>query len=170
MATSTDAGSAVRARPQPQGERTRPRPQLVRQVGGLRPSIVGTVFISLVFSTLFVVAVLQALLVQGQLRLDQLDQEIGQLETERARRVVDVATAESPDRIQAEAVNHGLVTPPDVVFLERASVDPLAVPSRNVTLQLDHADRPLWAGPGLASTPSSAETPAANNNPPASTR
>lgn len=141
MATGNGTGAAVRTRPQQKAAPSRPRLQLVRQVGGLRPGIVGTVVISLVFSTLFVLAVLQAVLVQGQLKLDQLDREIRQRETERSRREVEVATAESPDRIQAEAVNHGLVTPPDVVFLERATVEAIAAPSRNVTLQLDPTDR-----------------------------
>ncbi len=141
MATGNGTGAAVRTRPQQKAAPSRPRLQLVRQVGGLRPGIVGTVVISLVFSTLFVLAVLQAVLVQGQLKLDQLDREIRQRETERSRREVEVATAESPDRIQAEAVNHGLVTPPDVVFLERATVEAIVAPSRNVTLQLDPTDR-----------------------------
>lgn len=141
MATGNGTGAAVRTRPQQKAAPSRPRLHLVRQVGGLRPGIVGTVVISLVFSTLFVLAVLQAVLVQGQLKLDQLDREIRQRETERSRREVEVATAESPDRIQAEAVNHGLVTPPDVVFLERATVEAIAAPSRNITLQLDPTDR-----------------------------
>lgn len=152
MATSNGTGAAVRARPQQKAAPSRPRLQLVRQVGGLRPGIVGTVVISLVFSTLFVLAVLQAVLVQGQLKLDQLDREIRQRETERSRREVEVATAESPDRIQAEAVNHGLVTPPDVVFLERATVEAIAAPSRNVTLQLDSTDRTAPDAPTAAPT------------------
>ncbi len=154
MATSNGTSAAVRTRPQQKAAPTRPRLQLVRQVGGLRPGIVGTVVISLVFSTLFVLAVLQAVLVQGQLKLDQLDREIRQLEAERSRREVEVATAESPDRIQAEAVSHGLVTPPDVVFLERATVDPIAAPTRNVTLQLDSTERPApLAAPAPDSSP-----------------
>jgi len=156
MATSNGAGAAVRTRAQQKAAPPRPRLQLVRQVGGLRPGLVGTVVISLVFSTLFVLAVLQAVLVQGQLKLDQLDREIRQRETERSRREVEVATAESPDRIQAEAVNHGLVTPPDVVFLERATVDPIAAPTRNVTLQLDSAERPAPSAPSAPETPPNA--------------
>ncbi|MCC6437284.1 MAG: hypothetical protein IT196_19805 [Acidimicrobiales bacterium] len=105
-----------------------PRLRLVREAGRLRPGLVGTVVITLVFSTLFVLAFMQAVLVQGQLHLDQLDRQIAQKEQERARHQIEVATAEAPERIQAAAAANGLVSPPDVVFLERAAVTPVEVP------------------------------------------
>lgn len=104
-----------------------PRLRVVREAGRLRPGLVGTVIITLVFSTLFVLAFMQAVLVQGQLHLDQLDRQIAQKEQERARHQIEVATAEAPERIQAAAAANGLVSPPDVVFLERAAVTPIEV-------------------------------------------
>ncbi len=116
----------------------RPALQLVRDGRRLRPGPLGTVLISVVFITLFVLAFLQAVLVQGQLRLDTLDRQITDLEVQRARLQVDVATAESPLRIQAAAAEHGLVRPPEVVFLARADVEAVTRSgSGSVNLSLD---------------------------------
>jgi hypothetical protein len=124
--TTTAAAGAAALAPGTSASPLRPRLRLVRHAGRLRPGLIGTVTITLVFSTLFVLAVLQAVLVQGQLRLDQLDREIARQEAERARFEIDVAGAEAPERIQQAAMDNGLVSPPDVVFLERASVTPLS--------------------------------------------
>lgn len=150
------SATAAAKAPRQQAAASRPRLQLVRNVTKLRPGLIGTVVISLVFSTLFVLAVLQAVLVQGQLHLDQLDQQIKDRTAEKARREVEVATAESPDRIQEAAAANGLVAPPDVVFLERASVQALEGPGGSVSLELDPADAP--AAP-VTSIPVAAVTP-----------
>ncbi len=119
---------------------SRPALQLVRDGRRLRPGPLGTVLISVVFITLFVLAFLQAVLVQGQLGLDTLDRRISDLEVQRARLQVDVATAESPLRIQAAAAEHGLVGPPEVVFLARADVEAYAHNGTgSVNLSLDPA-------------------------------
>ncbi|MFN0025625.1 MAG: hypothetical protein ACKV2O_00375 [Acidimicrobiales bacterium] len=122
------------------GTAVRPSLQLVRDGRRLRPGPLGTVVISVVFITLFVLAFLQAVLVQGQLGLDTLDRRIADLEVQRARMQVDVATAESPLRIQAAAAENGLVRPPEVVFLARADVEAYTNNgSGSVSLSLDPA-------------------------------
>ncbi|MEZ5233135.1 MAG: hypothetical protein R2749_10560 [Acidimicrobiales bacterium] len=129
MATPDGTGTATVRPLRSEATEPRPRLRLVRQAGRLRPGLVGTVVITLVFSTLFVLAFMQAVLVQGQLQLDRLDRQISQREQERARLEIDVATAEAPERIQAAAAANGLVSPPDVVFLERAAVSPIDPPA-----------------------------------------
>lgn len=79
---------------------------------------VGVVLTGLVFAALFAVAIAQTLLVQGQIRLDGLDQ---QLTTEQARyRALrnQVAQMESPARVVAAAQKLGMVAPDDLVYLQ----------------------------------------------------
>ena len=64
-----------------------------------------------------------SLLVQGQIRLDDLD---AQLTTEQARYQQlrkDVAEKESPERIVAAAHERGMVTPEDLVYLQPPASD-----------------------------------------------
>lgn len=79
---------------------------------------VGVVLTALVFVSLFAVAIAHTLLVQGQIRLDGLDQ---QLTTEQARyRELrnQVAQMESPARVVAAAQQLGMVAPDDLVYLQ----------------------------------------------------
>ena len=125
----------------------RARLRIVREASRLRPGPAGTVVITLVFGTLFVLAFLQAVLVQGQLELDQLDRQIGHGEIERKHREIAAATAGAPERIQDAATANGLVNPPEVVFLARANVEPLVRSGAGtVALTLDPAG-PVPAGP-----------------------
>jgi hypothetical protein len=152
MAPPPGPGAVVDApAPRREGGVARPALQLVREAGRLRPGILGTLIISMVFGTLFVLAVLQAVLVQGQLELDRLDRDIRELTAEKAKREVDVATAESPDRIQAAAAANGLVSPPEVVFLARASLDPVTAQDSGLRLDLDPARPDVAAGASTAS-------------------
>lgn len=86
----------------------------------------GVLLTGLVFVTLFAIAVAHTVLVQGQIRLDDLD---GQLSAEQARyRALrtEVAAAESPARIVAAAQELGMVTPDDLVYLQPVAPDPSA--------------------------------------------
>jgi hypothetical protein len=74
--------------------------------------------VGLFLVAVFVLASLHALLVQGQLELDQLDDEL-RTHREYAEELDQrIAHLESPDRIVAEATALGLVVPSQVVYLE----------------------------------------------------
>lgn len=79
---------------------------------------VSAVVVTLLFGTLFVLAVLQALLVQGQLRLDQADAEISEREAVLRELEVEVNRLEAPDRVLSNAVDAGMVRPGHVVFVD----------------------------------------------------
>jgi hypothetical protein len=103
----------------------RPNLSLVRPPRRLRPGLIGTIVISLLFGTLFVLAAMQAILVQGQLRLDRVHTDIEARQETVDKLATEVATLEAPARIQQAAVEFGMVQPPDVVFLAPTTVDPL---------------------------------------------
>ncbi len=103
----------------------RPTLELVRPQRRLRPGLIGTVVICLVFGTLFVLAAMQAILVQGQLRLDRAHQDIEARQEVLDKLATEVATLEAPARIQRVAADFGMVQPPDVVFLAPTTVEPL---------------------------------------------
>ena len=66
------------------------------------------------------------MLVQGQIRLDELD---GQLTVEQARYQelrTEVAAMESPSRVVAAAEALGMVAPQDLVYLQPEAPDPSA--------------------------------------------
>ncbi|MDY7101382.1 MAG: hypothetical protein S0880_09360 [Actinomycetota bacterium] len=105
------------ARPQPREERRHLR--LVTEPGtGVRPRTLGMFAVGLFLVAVFVIASLHALLVQGQLELDELDEQL-QARHEYAEELDQrIAHLESPDRIVAEATALGLVVPSQVVYLE----------------------------------------------------
>jgi cell division protein FtsL len=71
----------------------------------------------LLFGGLFGVAVSHALLIEGQLRLDRLDQQVSQEQARYERLRLDVAELESPERILTDAQEMGMVPPQDVTWL-----------------------------------------------------
>jgi cell division protein FtsL len=78
---------------------------------------------ALIFVTLLAVAVAHTVLVEGQVRLDELD---AQLVEEQARYQVlrtRVAERESPTRIVQEAQEMGMVTPDDLQYLQPPAPD-----------------------------------------------
>ena len=83
----------------------------------MRPGLLGTVAISGAFIALFVLAALQAALVQGQLRLDRLHADVNSQEEARDRLALQVNSLESPERLADAARGQGMVPAPDVVFL-----------------------------------------------------
>jgi cell division protein FtsL len=101
------------------------------------------VLTGLLFALLFAVAIAQTILVQGQVRLDELD---AQLTTEQARYQElrrDVAELESPDRIVAAAKDQGMVAPTDLVYLQPSIPDAAAAGD-------DPLVEPAGADPGTA--------------------
>jgi cell division protein FtsL len=83
----------------------------------------GVLLTALLFAMLFAIAIAHTLLVQGQIRLDDLDAE---LTTEQARYQSlrkEVAEAESPGRVVAAAHALGMVSPDDLVYLQPDAPD-----------------------------------------------
>jgi len=118
-------------RPEPRPARE-PRPDHLRVVAPaervrrrLTPAT-GVLLTAVLFATLFLVAIAHTVLVQGQVRLDELD---AQLTVEQARYQelrTDVAAMESPSRVVAAAEALGMVSPQDLVYLQPEAPDPSA--------------------------------------------
>jgi cell division protein FtsL len=133
---SRGAAAVAVAAPAPASPpRPAPRPNHLRVVAPVerrrRRLTPGTAVLmtAALFVTLLAVAIAQTVLVQGQVRLDELD---AQLTTEQARYQElrkDVAELESPVRVVDAAHQQGMVTPDDLVYLQPAAPDPSAVGS-----------------------------------------
>ncbi len=120
------AATARRAQRAPRPEQSR-RADL-RVVGAersRRARRTTTTVVAAVFAVLFAVAGMQAYLVQGQVRLDRIDEGIAARAEQLDRLSVELATLATPTRIQAAALDAGLVPPRDLVFLAPASAAPL---------------------------------------------
>jgi hypothetical protein len=142
----------------------RPNLSIVRPRRRLRPGLIGTVVICLVFGTLFVLAAMQAVLVQGQLRLDRVHHDIETRQEALDKLATEVATLEAPDRIQRAATEFGMVQPPDVVFLAPTTVDvlpPDPAPVDGATAPGAEAGTATPPATASASTATTATTPAA---------
>jgi hypothetical protein len=83
----------------------------------MRTGLVGGLLVSVVFVTLFLLAAMQAVLVQGQLRLDRLQGDLARREQDRDGLDLQVNTLESPDRLAQAATALGMVPAPQVLFL-----------------------------------------------------
>jgi cell division protein FtsB len=137
----------------------RPELRLVRPPRRIRTGLLGSLVVSIVFVTLFVLAAMQAVLVQGQLRLDQLQSDLSQREQDRDRLDLEVNTLESPDRLAGAAQALGMVPAPQVLFLyadpaagsaKDAPQGPVAVP-----------DTLAASAPGATATPGATASPGA---------
>jgi Tfp pilus assembly protein PilX len=87
----------------------------------------------LLFLTLLALAVAHTVLVQGQMRLDEID---AQLATEQARYQelrTTVAELESPVRVVTAAEDLGMVSPAGLVYLQPSSPDPTTTPADGTT-------------------------------------
>jgi len=84
-----------------------------------------TLVVAVLFAVLFAVAGMQAYLVQGQVRLDRLEDGITARTDQLDRLTIELATLATPTRIQGAALEAGLVPPRDLVFLAPASAEPL---------------------------------------------
>ena len=102
--------------------------RLVRRQRRARTRLISGVAVTVMFVLLFALAALQAVLVQGQLHLDQLDRDMASNLEARERLTREVATLEAPTRLEASARELGMVPPPEVVFL-RAPAGQVALPT-----------------------------------------
>ena len=128
-ATRGAAAMAVAPERAPQRPRPEARPNHLRVVAPtervrrrLTPAMAVLLTAGL-FATLLAVAVAHTVLVQGQVRLDELD---AQLATEQSRYQelrMEVSELESPPRIVEEAQAQGMVPPADLQYLQPAAPD-----------------------------------------------
>jgi len=90
-------------------------------------NLVGTVLLGLLFVAVFGIVVFQALLIQTQARLDDLDDQIVfQQERSDALRV-ELAQRQSPDRIVTAASERlGMIAPSEVLYLQNDPEDDAA--------------------------------------------
>ncbi|MFZ6005979.1 MAG: hypothetical protein ACOYXM_18820 [Actinomycetota bacterium] len=103
----------------------------------------GVLLTALLFAVLFAIAIAHTVLVQGQIRLDELD---AQLTVEQARYQElrkEVAEMESPARVVEAAQALGMVAPDDLVYLQPVASDP-SVSAQTVTVS-DADARTLWS-------------------------
>ncbi len=98
-------------------------PERVRSVGAM-----GTLFVVLVFATLFALAALHAVLVETQARIDALDHENHDLQEQLDARVAEEARLDSPDGLREAAAAAGLVEANDVPTLVPVGPGLLAPP------------------------------------------
>jgi cell division protein FtsL len=82
---------------------------------GVRTGVVIGVFVVV---GMFAVVVCQAMLVQGQIRLDQLEADVAEAQATYQARRLEAAELESPERIVREATERiGMVTPEQVIYV-----------------------------------------------------
>jgi cell division protein FtsL len=77
----------------------------------------GVTLTVLMFGALFGVAVSHALLIQSQIKLDEMDKDAADEQARYEQNRADVAELESPDRIIAAARDLGMVDPAETVWL-----------------------------------------------------
>lgn len=89
----------------------------------------GVTLTGLMFSALFGVAVSHALLIQSQLKLDDMDKDVADAQARYEQNRLKVAQLESPDRIIAAARDLGMVDPAETVWLTPEQADGAAATS-----------------------------------------
>jgi hypothetical protein len=78
----------------------------------------GVVIAGFVVVGMFAVVACQAMLVQGQIRLDRLERDVADAQAQYQARRLEAARLESPERIVLEATQRlGMVSPGDVVYV-----------------------------------------------------
>jgi cell division protein FtsL len=98
----------------------------------------GVVFTVLAFVALFGVAVCHALLIQGQARVDALDQRVATAQARYERLRLQVAELESPQRIAKEAQDElGMVPAGKTVWLTPEDPAPADAPPADAPEQTD---------------------------------
>ena len=113
--------ATVQLRPEPRRTPIRRRPELQVVPKRRRKLRTGpTIFLGglITFAIALALVVAQAMLVQGQQQLDELDGRISEATRRQQELRLQVAQLESPDRIVAVATNDlGMVPPPGVTYL-----------------------------------------------------
>ncbi|MFN0092308.1 MAG: hypothetical protein ACKVWR_18900 [Acidimicrobiales bacterium] len=93
------------------------------------PGLLGTAAMIAVFLVLLALATLNAVLAQGQLRLDQLDRRIAERTADYNRARIEAARLEAPDLILARAAELGLTPPARVIYVDPVdTATPLPAP------------------------------------------
>jgi cell division protein FtsL len=77
----------------------------------------GVTMVVLLFVALFLVAVSHALLIESQIRLDDLDKQVSEEQAQYEDLREEVAELESPARIQEAATEMGMVPPGETVWI-----------------------------------------------------
>ena len=96
----------------------------IRTVGAIGSSILLIGFI-----TLFILAAVHAMLVQGQAQIDAISTENAVLEAEVMRAVAALAAADSPEGLAVQAAQAGLVESGSLLMLAPLSEGALAAPT-----------------------------------------
>ena len=140
------------------GPRTRERPNHLRVVAPverrrrrLTPAT-AVLLTAALFVTLLAVAMAQTVLVQGQVRLDDLDAQLTEEQARYQELRKDVAELESPGRIVDAAHAQGMVTPTDLLYLQPTAPDPSAVGPTTGDDDEPAADPTVGAAPDRAWT------------------
>ena len=119
--TRTRAVSTARTGERPQRE-AQPAERHLRVVRvGVRRGLVGSLFLIVLFATLFAVAAMQSALVPGQMHLDELNSRISTLADGRDHLRDSVDHRAAPERLAAVAATAGLAHAQDVVSLPTPS-------------------------------------------------
>ena len=105
-----------------------------------RPGRLGSGAVIGALIVLLTLAAVQALVVQRQLEIDEIERVIAERETVRDRLRTDVALLESPDRVVTAALELGLVRPETVVF-----IDPVSPVDGSIPVGPETSDRPADA-------------------------
>jgi cell division protein FtsL len=117
------------------------------------------------FGALFGVAVSHALLIEGQLELDHLDQQVAEEQARYERLRLEVAELQSPERILTDAQELGMVPPEDVIWLTPDQPAPAAGGSASGGGAGAAGEAAAGAGDGAAASAAGGESAAAAESP-----
>ena len=90
--------------------------------------VAAVILTAVVFAVLLAVAVAHTVLVEGQVRLDELDRQLVQEQTRYQELRQEVAELEAPNRIVGAAKEQGMVTPDDLIYLQPPAAEPSGSP------------------------------------------
>ncbi|MBT5139632.1 MAG: hypothetical protein HOH36_12820 [Acidimicrobiaceae bacterium] len=123
------APSTPGARPLKAAPRRAPL-QVVRPDTRIRTAgAIGTTVLLIIFTTLFVLAAVHAVLVQGQAQIDAINAQNVVLETTVTKARASLAAADSPEGLAAQAAAAGLVESGSLVMLMPVADGALATPT-----------------------------------------
>lgn len=145
MALAPERTAAPRPRPVERPDHLRVVAPADRARRRLTPGV-AVLLSGVVFATFLALAVSHAMLVQGQVRLDELDAQLVEQQARYQELRTKVAELESPPRVVAEATAQGMVVPEDLQYLQPPAPDASAAgPTRG-----DEDEPP--AGPAVGAT------------------
>lgn len=123
----------VATRPHPRPAKPTPRRaplQIVRPDTRIRTvGAIGSSVLLIGFATLFILAAVHAMLVQGQAQIDAVSAENAVLEAEVTQAVAALAAADSPEGLASQAAAAGLVESGSLVMLAPMPVGALVAPT-----------------------------------------